>query len=179
MELINTLEAPGEFDALSTLRPGEPYFLLVGRDRLAPGLVQQWAEQNRARAFEDAEAGRITDDQLNTELRKSTQAEGIGWSMTGYKKGALSPDQKLEQPRKRPVDTYSGSKLPDDTIARDKLRTAQARAVAALNNAIAEVDPLIELLTGSPDGDPQDAIVILAEMKAAVDRLTPSRPGIE
>lgn len=142
MSLLNTLEAPGEFDAMTTLRPGEPYFLLVGRDKLAPAAVDRWAKDNRQRALADHKAGRISQEKLNEELRKSTQAEEIGWAMTAYKRG----DEERITPTEQPSRTYTGHELPEQTQKTDKLQSLRARAASALSNAAAELAELVQFM---------------------------------
>lgn len=181
-ELINTLESPGEFDALTTLREGEPYFLLIGRDRLAPGLVQEWADRNRARALDEFAAGLIDRDKRDHELRKSTQAEAIGWSMTAYKAGheamaaaAASVDE--EGP------SYSGHERDADTARRDRLQSARIRAASAINNAAAELNDLLTLLENE---FPEDRPLQLAKLNVSAvrslqqisDAITPARRGL-
>lgn len=134
-ELVNTLEQPSEFDALVKLRPGEPYFLLIGRDRLAPPLVCEWVKRNRQRAHDDHGAGRISDEKLDQELRQSTQAETIAWSMQAYKAGhnASSASVVKAEP------AYTGHLLPADTLARDRRQAALTKAGSRISNAVAEL----------------------------------------
>jgi hypothetical protein len=179
-DLINTVENPGEFDALTTLRPGEPYFLLVGRDRLAPDLVLKWADKNRARALDEFGAGLIDEEKRDRELRKSTQAEAIGWSMTAYKAGHMA-QQAAEQTDNRP--TYSGHELPAETARRDRLQSARARAASAINNAAAEVNDLVELLKAEFENDRPPELeklsdAVVGSLKAISDAITPRRVGV-
>jgi hypothetical protein len=167
-DLINTLESPGEFDALTSLRPGEPYFLLVGRDRLAPRLVQQWADDNRARTFKDHDDGRIDDETRDHELRKSTQAEAIGWSMKAYKAGHEAKAKALST-SSRP--TYTEHELPEEARHRDAVHSARIRAASALNTAVADLATLAELEGRTPLDDP--TIASLRELSADI---TPARP---
>lgn len=134
MELINTLEQASEFDALAKLRPGEPYFLLIGRDLLAPALVKKWADDNRQRAWADFDAGRITEAQLEDEQRKSTQAETISWGMKEYKKGYVAKPVETET---RP--TYTGHQLPEETQRSDDIQRARVRASSAAHACIADL----------------------------------------
>lgn len=182
-ELINTLECPGEFDALAKLRPGEPYFLLIGRDRLAPPLVDQWADRNRRRALADHKHGLISDEQREIELRKSTQAEAIAEAMREYKRGYEAP--KVESTlAARP--TYTGHQLPEETARRDEEQRARARVVAAVHNAIAEAtEAAATLRAGSADPDDeqaQDAQLLIDTVESlghVTALIAPKRPGIE
>lgn len=172
-ELINTIEAPGEFDALTTLQPGEPYFVLVGRDRFAPDLVKDWAHKNRLRAFEEFDAGTIDAEERDRELRKSTQAEAIGWSMTAFKAG--------HEVKKAAGDraTYSGHETSDEIRKRDRLSRQRHEAKSAINNAVAELNDLLPLLD-EQDADQADlaniAADILGDMRNLSKMLQPSRP---
>jgi len=50
---MGTKNTPGNFDCYANADPDEPMFILLGRDRDAPQLVQDWADQ-REHAGEDA-----------------------------------------------------------------------------------------------------------------------------
>lgn len=141
MGLINTLDRPSEFDAAAKLRPDEPYFLLIGRDRSAPELVQQWADNNRKRALSERED--MSEEELDEELRKSTDAERIAWDMQAYKRGELRKEAKREEGT-RP--TYNDHELPEATARRDRIQRARTSATAALLNARAELVNLAEVL---------------------------------
>lgn len=175
--MINTLEAPGEFDALTSLRPEEPYFLLVGRDKLAPKLVSDWAVANRQRALEEFDLNGIDAETLGRELRKSTQAEMIASSMKEFKRGWKSTASPLAA---RP--SYSGHELPEETKKRDRLQSARVRAVSALNGAVSEV---VELLTVLGDFDEPELDALAEQARGVRDLMielseaaTPRRPGI-
>jgi hypothetical protein len=168
-ELINTIESPGEFDALTSLKPGEPYFPLVARDRLAPPLVDDWADKNRRRAMAEFDAGEINQATLSRELRKSTEAEMIACSMRAFKAGHEADSPRAETMPSPPPPGY-----PEEALKRDKLQSAKHRAREALSNAVAEVSELAELLEQT---DVQVAAAI-AQMAALAEQLTPPRPAI-
>ena len=42
---MGTKEQPGDFDCYGAALPDEPLFVLLGRDKLAPGLVRVWADE--------------------------------------------------------------------------------------------------------------------------------------
>lgn len=42
---MGTKTEPGEFDCYGAALPTEPLFTLLGRDKLAPGLVRAWADE--------------------------------------------------------------------------------------------------------------------------------------
>lgn len=168
-DLINTLESPGEFDALSTLRPDEPYFILCGRDRLAPKLIYDWADQRRRQTLKEFDAGNITKEARDFELRKCTEAETIASGMVEYKNGDRQHRDKEER-----VTSYSGHELPDDVKHRDELQAARNRTASLLNNVTAEVDSLRQMLAR------EDSLAILcehviAQMQSASEQITARR----
>lgn len=174
---INTLATPGEFDALSKLRADEPYFLLLGRDRSAPALVQLWADGNRKKAFAEHDAGTLNDNDLERELRQSTDAERIGWAMKTYKRGeerdAVSGQLSLET-------SYTGYNMPVDVAKREAEQRVRSRAIRAIHNAIAEANDAIPALQDVGALVEIEAIEsTIAMLKATVTILTPKRPGVE
>lgn len=175
-ELINTLDTPGEFDALRMLRPDEPYFLLLGRDRLAPQLVQKWADDNRERAQAEHREGKIGDDKLERELRKSSEAEAIGWGMQEFKAGDMRR-KVADEPTSK---TYTGFELTDEQKRRDARQTAAVHAASALNHAAAEVFALADATEAL--GDTFTATGLRAEvekLQALSDYVKPRRPSIK
>jgi hypothetical protein len=44
---LGTKNIPGEFDCYAKAEPDEPMFVLLGRDKYAPMLVNLWAEMRR------------------------------------------------------------------------------------------------------------------------------------
>lgn len=157
-QLINTLEQhddqPSAFDAMAKLKPGEPYFLLLGRDRLAPPLVQQWANENRKRAFEEFDAGLIGKERYERELEKSRDAEARGWEMASFKAGDLAKRAAGEPT----VKAYSGFDLDEETKRRDAIQAARGRAASAIHNAIGELAELVAVLE---QGDPGQGHALL------------------
>lgn len=174
-EPINTLETPGEFDALVKLRPNEPYFMLIGRDRLAPPLVDEWADKNRRRALADHQAGLIDREKLELELRQSTQAEMQGCAMRAYKAG-VEADEAAGQASL----SYTGHELPEETERRDRQQRSRARSVAALHNAIAEINDAAAVFRETGDVDALATCTgSIDVLKAIAEALAPKRPGIE
>jgi hypothetical protein len=174
-ELINTLEAPGEFDALTKLRHGETYFLLIARDGLAPGLVKQWADQNRRRALNDFDEGKIDGEERNRELSKSTEAEMIACDMRAYKKGhAAASSETVEKPP-----SYTGAELSDETKHRDAVQSARIKAASALNGAVAALVDLQELDTVAFNEYCTLAQCGPRDLDRLSDAVKPKRPGID
>lgn len=146
-DLINTRDTTGEFDPLTRLAEGEPYFALVGRDRLAPPLIQEWADKNRQRALKEFSEGLINEEKRDRELRKSTQAEAIAWKMHSFKAGDIAA-KLTGQPTAK---TYSGAEVPEETKRRDRMQALRNAAGSALNNAVAEVSDLVAELESYED----------------------------
>jgi hypothetical protein len=171
--LINTLEAASEFDALATLRPGEPYFLLVGRDRFAPPLIDQWADKHRRKVLAEYAAGTMTREQRDDELRKASQAEEIAASMVEYK------NRWEAQVKAEPGAgvSYTGHELPDDTQRRDRLQKARARASGAMHACIAE---LAEQLPAFEESALDDEVAALNakmdNLRRTAELIGPKRP---
>lgn len=46
---MGTKNNPGSFDCYTNADPDEPMFVLLGRDRSAPELVEAWADRREAR----------------------------------------------------------------------------------------------------------------------------------
>lgn len=176
-ELIGSLANPGEFDVLSKLKEDEPFFPLLGRDRLAPDLVDQWAKANRKRALDEFDAGTINEERRNRELSKSTEAEAIGWAMKSFKAGDMAKQLKGEPTAK----TYSGHELPEETRQRDELASARNRAASAIQNARAELAAVAEAIEPLKD-DPELADLAnivreeISEMKLLAEQVVSWRP---
>lgn len=126
---INTIEKPGEFDALVKLRPGEPYFALLGRDPKAVPLILTWAQMQREWAM-TLPKGKRRDKQL----RKATQAEEIAWAMEQYHDGTL--EVPVPEATRKP---YTGVQLPAATVESDKRHSALIGTVRTCHNSLAEL----------------------------------------
>lgn len=175
----NTLENPGPFDALVKLRPGEPYFPLIGRDRSAPALVQRWADGHREKTLREFADGIIDAPKRDLELEQATEAEGIGWAMVAYKRklDRGDVDDQLALPTDKP--TYSGAVLPEDTAKRDAEQRARAASIAALHNAIAELTNARAVFRANGDRKEVKAhAAMIDRLRGYVRHLTPERPGI-
>ncbi len=134
----NTIDKPGEFDALEKARPGELIFTLLERDPCAPAAIAHWCELRRKLALDIAD-----EDKRRLELRQITEAELIGMSMLERQKGH---QPGAEAPPARPA-TYSG--LTVERTAADeilpKLRAELAEADYHLANAAALVPVAVEI----------------------------------
>lgn len=179
-DLINTLETPGEFDALLSLRKGEPYFLLVGRDRFAPPLILRWASYNRRRALKEHDAGLIDTEERERELRKSTQAEEIAWSMREFKLGTAKAETKQ--------DRYSGYVDTEEQKRADTIHRQRLDASASIHNAIGEINDLAGMIedAGNQGADKREAVrqsramaETIKALRALDDLIRPKRPGVD
>lgn len=178
--LIASLEFASEFDALSKLRPGEPYFVLLGRDRLAPDLVLKWAKDNRERALTEFSADKISLERRDRELRKSTEAEERAWSMREFKRGDLER-RATGQPTAK---FYSGHELPDETKNNDALQAARIRAAAALNGAVSEIHGVMQIIDAHFASEAELADIanvcrdMVESMRGLSEELKPSREAL-
>lgn len=160
------------------LRPGEPYFALIGRDGSAPGLVDQWADINRRRALADFNGNRIDAEERDRELRKSTEAEMLAGDMRAYKK-----EHPTESKQERETVSYSGHELDEETKRGDKLQSFRIRAVMAVSGAVAALIEVLPLLNEA--GDLNLTIVAgqvdetLDHLKLIEKTLQPKRVGID
>lgn len=171
--LTNTLVSPSEFDALNKLRENEPYFLLLGRDRIAPGLVAEWADRNRRKALAEFEEHLIDRDKLQHELRQSTDAEMIACSMRSYKAG-YDADLATGQGQL----SYTGHELPEETAQRDRVQSAKVHAIRAITNAVGELTELQSMLD---DDDLLRSCVtaLIEDLNGLANRIRPPRPGMK
>ena len=173
-DLIATLETASEFDALSKLRPNEPYFVLLGRDKLAYQRVVDWARENRLRALDEFERDVIGIERRDRELRKSTEAEEIAWSMREFKRGDLERKAAGEPT----VKAYSGHELPEETKLHDALMAARIRATGAVHNAIAELSSLKDVVAQGGDFIDLDLVDEISDLEILAGILAPKRPTV-
>jgi hypothetical protein len=78
----NTIQRPGEFDALEKARPDELIFTLLERDPCAPAAIAHWCDLRRKLALDIAD-----EDKRRLELRQIAEAELIGMSKRERQKG--------------------------------------------------------------------------------------------
>lgn len=178
-DLINTLDQSGEYDALAKLKEGEPYFVLIGRDTIAPELIERWADLNRRRAIEEfnADPPRINAETYERECRKSTQAEMIGAEMRAFKRGHRS-EQTANPMTGDPINTsYVGAVLPEETKRRDAIQAARARAAFAINSAVAGLHSLGEVIGDGEEGLQID--IAVHELKELSELIQPPRVGFK
>jgi hypothetical protein len=174
ISLINTLEQASEFDALHKLRPGEPYFMLLGRDRFAPPLIYEWADRHRRKVLAEFDGGTMTREQRDTELRKATQAEMIASGMVEYKN---SRNAQAGDAQPRIVASYTGHHLPAETERTDEIQRTRARAAAVLNDAVAQLTEHAGTLARLGQDDLAGALRAKVErMQALSEMVKPPRP---
>lgn len=175
--MTNTLERPGEFDALPKLRPDEPYFVLLGRDRLAPALVQQWADGNRHKAmreFNESEQTTADREVLDRELRQSTDAEQLSWDMKGYKQG----QEYLTETGQLTLNaSYTGHVQPESQRKKDAVQATKSRAISAIHNAISTLSDLTAACKDLGMAEAaEDAEALTAQLRAGTEPLTAIAP---
>src|SRR4029077_324839 len=94
---MSTKEDPGQFDCLARALPDEPYFVLLGRDSVAPTLVYNWAMRRKSeiaqgkRPSEDAE--QVRDAIAISDAMTAWRRENFGRWRT-----CLPPDPRLPGP---------------------------------------------------------------------------------
>lgn len=152
---MSTPDKPTEFDALVKIREGEPYFALLGRDRLSVPLILEWAQMNREHAMAN-----YAGEKLEHELRQSTEAEELAWQMEDYREGVNMIRERGEE---KPKPAYTGTVLDPETAARSHAHNTKVRAVTALQNSIAE---LTTVATALEDVDGVASASIRAQIRA-------------
>ncbi len=100
-QIIATKDQIGSYDAIESLKPGEPVFPLQGGDPLAPLCTMVWAWKAR-RLARHPDTDEKTREKL---LRKASMAEEVAWAMKDYQNGVGGPAiSEVAEPPK----TYSG-----------------------------------------------------------------------
>jgi hypothetical protein len=82
--VISTKDQVGDYDAIETLKPGEPVFPLQGGDPFAPACIELWVEQCRA-AARDVEEEDV--EKRKALLTKALNAEHVLWACIAYQRG--------------------------------------------------------------------------------------------
>lgn len=100
-QIIATKDQIGSYDAIESLKPGEPVFPLQGGDPLAPFCTMVWAWKARKLARSLPE----DDKRREKLLRKASMAEEVAWAMKDYQngEGGASVADAVDPPK-----TYSG-----------------------------------------------------------------------
>lgn len=80
---MGTKNNPGKFDCHANAEPDEPYFTLLGRDKHAPALVDEWARLREAEGEDPA---------------KVAEARGCAAAMRGFRAFRKSPGSPLVGP---------------------------------------------------------------------------------
>jgi len=67
---MGTKNNPGDYDCYANAEPDEPMFVLLGRDRMAPALVQMWANarEGHGEVAEKVEEARVCARQMEAYL---------------------------------------------------------------------------------------------------------------
>ena len=81
---------PGPYDAFEKVAPGEPRFVLLGRDPAMPGAITEWARIRRMQAIRkhgNQRAGSKASIALKAELAQCNEAEEIALSAEEWRGG--------------------------------------------------------------------------------------------
>lgn len=165
---ISTKDKPGDYDAIETLKPGEPVFPIQGGDPLGPKTVQFWADSARelARTVEN-------EKQRDSLLRKATMAEQVGWAMTEYQAG--------QQPLAGERATYNEAEEQEgpglDLADRIAIRRALIEGASAIHNAVGiakEVEETLARLDLHPE-EQAKILDLIAGLQAVAATIEPRR----
>lgn len=77
---------PGDFDCYGAALPDEPMFVLLARDRSAPAMLRSWSDTRRKQVLAKHDAGDITADEMEGDLRKCSEADACADGMTVWRK---------------------------------------------------------------------------------------------
>jgi hypothetical protein len=77
---------PGAFDCHAAALPDETMFVLLARDRSAPTMLRAWSDQRRKDTHTAYEAGEISIDQMEEDLRKCSEADACADEMIVWRK---------------------------------------------------------------------------------------------
>lgn len=165
---ISTKDKPGDYDAIETLKPGEPVFPVQGGDPLGPATVQFWADGARKMARE-------TEDEKKREtlLRKASMAEEVAWAMKDYQSG----QEPVAGVRSNYAD--EGVSVGGELTDRIKIRRALIESVGTLHNAIGIAKTVEEALATLGLHEPEQAAILNAidQLKAVAASIEPRREG--
>lgn len=170
----NTMENPSEFDGLAKLRPGEPYFALLGRDMFSPALLMIWADFTRNRTLQRFDAGEIDEAKRADKLRQCRDAECLAWEMEVYRDGT-QPVVVVEDRRPKVALTN----LPPEQIARDAEVKARVEAVRVFHNAIAQMNDTAAAIAAYEPDIAAATEGALAMVRALAEMVKPHRPVLE
>lgn len=135
-----TKELLGSYDAIETLKPGEPVFPVQGGDPFGPRTVMFWAGECRT-------AGLAAEDPKEAErlLRKASDAELVAWDMQAYQRGQ-KPAADGDRPAPAPAYTGWVDEADDDEVAARQRREGRIACAGRLHNAIAITNDVAETL---------------------------------
>jgi hypothetical protein len=171
---MNTIETTDEFDALIKLRPGEPYFALLGRDPVAPEAIYDWADRHRKWARKNFHP---TSARFKDEMRQAINAEEKAEELRDYRKRVIAAT--LDIPAVQLGDGKTYSNVSPEQRAKDAEVRKMAKLHATLNNAIAELHDQIPDLTASSGMISAEVVVLIGRMRKLSEFVKPKRPGID
>lgn len=154
----NTLERPGEFDALEKARPDELIFPLLERDPCAPPTIHHWVALRREKARE------ITDpDKLKAELMQCTEAEFIAFEMASRQRGGQAEAVETRA-------SYSG-RATERSVVEVLMSKARARLGEADFHASESLDLLRQLAEHEAEHVAPELIEEAAKAQATLHRI--------
>ena len=92
---MGTKNNPGEFDCYANAEPDEPMFVLLARDVLAPGIVDEWVRRfmcnSTDRTREDGPSGLAARTRFARDVRKANEAVQCAQDMREWKDSGRVP----------------------------------------------------------------------------------------
>lgn len=161
--VISTKDTIGSYDGLETAKPGEPVFVCQGGDPFGPPAVLHWASLARAAGVaeqDDKKAAKL--------LKKASEAELVAWAMMAYQRGEIELEGKRAQ--------YTTDVIQIDSKERAE-REAMIRGAASLNNAIAIIFDVAEMLAkyDAHGVERTDLLQTVTNLHAVADIIEPRR----
>lgn len=100
---MGTKNNPSKYDCYAKAAPGEPMFILLARDPLAPTLVRMWADARAAKGepHEVVAEARACADAMDDYHKTKMQARWVEWVENEVQEVLL---QQLCEPQSKPVD---------------------------------------------------------------------------
>lgn len=171
METTATTAAPGPLDALDKQRPGEPRFVLLGRDPDAPAGIAGWCDARRKRLdlgqYTNKDGGNPAPADVRDELVQITEAEDVAADMVRYRR--QHPEADTTTPKRA---SYADTAPASAAISE---RERIMAAVRHLREAAYHIGMALEGLGTDPTAG--DLWRAQADVNAVADAVTPGKGG--
>lgn len=102
--ILSTKDEIGDYDAIESLKPGEPVFPVQGGDPFGPSTVLHWADLARTAA-----RGMTDEKEAAALFKKASSAEQVAWAMQDYQRAGEGEEAP---PEARAL--YSGGTIPEE-----------------------------------------------------------------